>query len=177
MFYLLAFLVAASRFLPHPPNVACVGALGLFAGCYISGYRAYLLPLAAMLLSDVVGHWFGVRGLGFYSPVTMLSVYLGMAASVVIGRQLAKNDSWVRILGGSIAVSTVFFLVSNFGVWLGGWYPVSLGGLTACFVNALPFYGYTLTGDLCFCAILFGVWRTSGSTVPGRVAIDTAVKA
>ncbi len=165
MFYLIALLVAASRFLPHPPNVACVGALGLFAGCYVASYRAYLLPIGALLLSDVVGQIFGVAGMGFYNPVAMASVYAGMGASVFIGRWPAKNDSPLRIVGGSVAVSTVFFVVSNFGVWLAGWYPATPTGLFACYFSALPFYGYTLAGDMAFSAILFGAWHASGYSV------------
>lgn len=166
MFYLLALVVAASRFLPHPPNVACVGALGLFAGCYLTSYRAYLLPLAAMALSDVTGQLLGVAGLGFYHPATMATVYGGMTVAVWIGRQLAENDAWLRIAGGSLAVSTSFFLISNFGVWLGGWYPASLTGLAACYANAIPFYGYTLAGDLMFSGVLFGAWHFA--SVPAR---------
>ena len=165
MFYLIALLVAASRFLPHPPNVACVGALGLFAGCYVASYRAYLLPIGALLVSDIVGQIFGVAGMGFYNPVAMASVYAGMAASVFIGRWLAKNDSPLRIVGGSVAVSTVFFAVSNLGVWLAGWYPATPTGLFACYFNALPFYGYTLAGDMAFSAVLFGAWQASGYSV------------
>ncbi len=165
MFYLIALLVAASRFLPHPPNVACVGALGLFAGCYVTSYRAYLLPIGALLLSDTVGQIFGLPGMGFYNPVAMASVYAGMTASVCVGRWLAKNDSPLRIVGGSVAVSTVFFAVSNLGVWLAGSYPATPAGLFTCYFNALPFYGYTLAGDMAFSAVLFGAWQASGYSV------------
>jgi hypothetical protein len=53
----------------------------------------------------------------------------------------------------------LFFLLSNFGVWLGGWYPMTGSGLVACFVNAIPFYGYTVAGDLAFTVALFGAWE------------------
>ncbi len=52
--------------------------------------------------------------------------------------------------------STVFFVVSNLGVWLGGFYPLTLSGLVECFVLALPFYGAILVGDGFYAAILFG---------------------
>ena len=86
MYYLLILIAAASRLLPHPPNVACVGAIGLFAGCYLAGRRAYLVPLAALLMSDVLGHVLRVPGMGFYQPVTMLAVYLGVLAAVPLGQ-------------------------------------------------------------------------------------------
>lgn len=161
MFYLLILVVAASRFLPHPPNVACVGALGLFAGCYLVGRRAYLVPLAVMFLSDVVGHVFNVRSMGFYNPIAMGMVYAGMLAAVPVGRWMASNQSKLRLPAGSLAASSLFFVISNFGVWLGGWYPMTGFGLLACYANAIPFFGYTIAGDLIFTIVVFGAWELS----------------
>lgn len=159
MFYALVLLAAASRFLPHPPNVACVGALGLFAGCYLSGIRAYLVPVAVMLISDVIGQAMGFAGMGFYNPAAMAAVYVGMLAAVPVGRLLAQQQGVLRFPAASLVASTIFFLVSNFGVWLAGWYTLSAAGLVACYVNAIPFYGYTLAGDLVFTTVLFGAWE------------------
>ena len=161
MFYLLTLVVAASRFLPHPPNVTCVGALGLFAGCYLVGRRAYLVPIAVLLLSDVIGHVLQIPGMGFYNSVTMLFVYAGMTAAIPVGRWMRSNQSKLRVPAGSLAASTLFFIVSNLGVWLGGWYSMTLGGLVACFTAAIPFYGYTIAGDLAFTVVLFGAWEFS----------------
>ncbi|MDB4676965.1 hypothetical protein OAF09_01920 [bacterium] len=162
MFYLLIIAAAATRLLPHPPNVACIGALGLFAGCYLSGRRAYLVPMVALLVSDVVGHFLKLPGMGFYQPMTMLAVYLGVAAAVPIGRLLANRSHLsLKVPAGSLAASTAFFLISNFGVWISGWYGLSISGLIACYTNAIPFYGYTLAGDLMFSGVLFGSWELS----------------
>lgn len=162
MFYLLMILAAATRLFPHPPNVACIGALGLFAGCYLSGKRAFFIPLAALLLSDIAGHVLGISGMGFYHPVTMLAVYAGVALSVPVGRLLASRESlWIKAPAGSLIASTAFFVVSNFGVWISGWYTLSIGGLIACYVNAIPFYGYTIVGDLAFTGLLFGSYEFS----------------
>lgn len=159
--YLLILLVAASRFLPHPPNVACVGALGLFAGCYFSGKKAYLVPLAAMLLSDTVGHLMGIPGMGFYSLVSMVGVYLGVVAAVPLGRWLQNRSSHWQVPAGALMASLAFFLISNVGVWLGPWYPTTFAGLAACFTNAIPFFGYTVAGDLAFTVVMFGAWELS----------------
>lgn len=170
MFYVLIAVVAVSRFLPHPPNVACVGALGLFAGCYLSGRRAYMVPLAALLASDVIGHLAGFPGMGFYSPIVMGMVYAGVLAAVPIGRWMSKNQNKFRLPAGSIAASTIFFLLSNFGVWLGGWYSMTFAGLAACYISAIPFFGYTLAGDLFFSVLLFGAWEYSRSSSRDLVA-------
>ena len=173
MFYALILLVAASRLLPHPPNVACLGALGLFAGCYLVGRRAYLVPLAALLLSDIAGHFLGISGVGFYSPWAMAFVYMGAAAAVPIGRWMRSQSHWSRYPLAAWGSSSVFFLVSNFGVWLAGWYSLSVAGLVACYAAAIPFYGYSLIGDLVFTTILFGVWEWSRQRHRQQVEIES----
>ncbi|MEM9828776.1 MAG: DUF6580 family putative transport protein, partial [Planctomycetota bacterium] len=170
--FLLVLLVAASRFLPHPPNVACVAAMGLFLGAHCSGKLRYFAPLAAMLISDAAGQLLGVRGLGFYSPTIMIAVYLGMTLSVPIGQWIAARPGsqiparpatriaalwgWLRVPTASVVASTTFFIVSNLGVWLSPWYPLTAAGLVSCFVAAIPFYGYSLAADLLFSSVLFG---------------------
>ena len=166
--YLLILIVAASRFLPHPPNFACVGALGLFAGCYIAGKKAYLIPLGALLLSDLVGQAFGIAGMGFYNIVSMIGVYVGMMAAVPLGRMLQKRKNNWMIPVGALGASTAFFLLSNLGVWLGPWYPNTIAGLTACFTSAVPFFGYTIAGDLVFAGAMFGAWEWSLRTGNSR---------
>ncbi|QDT07905.1 hypothetical protein K227x_63340 [Rubripirellula lacrimiformis] len=183
MFYALTLIVAASRFLPHPPNVACVGALGLFAGCYLAGRRAYLVPVTVLLISDVIGQAMGIPGMGFHSPYTMAAVYLGATLAVPVGRYLGtasrlagsaasgpvgQTKKGLRIFSGSLVASTLFFLVSNFGVWMAGWYSMTMAGLAACYVAAIPFFGYTIAGDLAFTAILFGAWSYSHQPVVAR---------
>lgn len=176
MYYLLILLVAASRFLPHPPNVACIGALGLFAGCYLSGRLAYVIPVAALFISDCIGHLLGFPGMGFYNPVTMSLVYIGVVAAVPVGRWISQNKRVWKIPAGSLAASTLFFLLSNFGVWMGGWYPTTPVGLIACYTSAIPFFGYTIAGDLLFTGVLFGTWELSqrGVSLSGELRRDPA---
>jgi hypothetical protein len=38
---------------------------------------------------------------------------------------------------------------------------MTLSGLLACYTAAIPFFGYTLAGDLAFSLVLFGVWEWS----------------
>jgi hypothetical protein len=52
--------------------------------------------------------------------------------------------------------STQFFLITNFFVWLGHdvVYAHTFAGLIACYTEALPFFGWTLGGDLFYTAVL-----------------------
>lgn len=153
LIYGLMALVILSRLLPHPPNFTPVAALGLFAGAYLSRKIAWLLPLLALFISDLF--------LGIYEPLAMLFVYLGFAAAIAIGHLLLQQQRHALPLAiSSVAVATLFFLLSNFGTWLaGGLYPLTLNGLVQCYVLALPFFGNTLASTVLYTFILFTLFE------------------
>jgi hypothetical protein len=74
--------------------------------------------------------------------------------------------------------SLQFFLISNFGAWLGhlAIYPYTLGGLVSCYIAAIPFYGRTLASDLLYSAALFGLhaWLSRTVARSERVAAQAA---
>lgn len=139
---------AASRLLPHPPNMTSVTATALFGGAMLSDRRlAFLVPLAAMFAGDLV--------LGFHSQ--MISVYGSFVLIVAMGLWLQRRRSAANIAGAAIAASLLFFAITNFGVWLiDGMYPHTLAGLALCYTEALPFLRNTLGGDLLYTLVLFG---------------------
>jgi len=147
---LTAMILAAafSRLIPHPPNLTSITAFALFAGAYFSDKRlAFLVPLAALLLSDLV--------LGVYRHMEI--VYASFALIVCIGLWLQQHRSALNIVGAALASSVVFFLVTNFGVWaFGSLYPRNLDGLVACYAAAIPFFKNTLQGDMFYTVVLFG---------------------
>lgn len=151
MVVVLILLAAASRLLPHPPNFAPIAAIGLFAGAALDRRAAWLVPLAALLLSDVV--------LGFYHPVSMFWNYAGFAACLLLGAALlGPARSLPRFAGATLASSLAFFALSNFGMWASGYYPRTAAGLVECYVAALPFFRNTLLSDVVYTAALFGGW-------------------
>lgn len=153
LFCVLVILVVATRLLPHPMNFAPIGALGLFSGAYVMNRRVWLIPLAALFISDLF--------IGFYTPLVMFSVYVSFAISAVLGRYaLSKKRSVLRIAGAAIGSATILFVLSNFTLWLTGlYYPMTFEGLTTCFVRAIPFYGNTLAGDFFYATVLFGAYE------------------
>jgi hypothetical protein len=157
---LLAAIVsaAAMRLLPHPPNFTPIGAMALFSGAYL-GRRAlaFAAPLGALLLSDLI--------LGFYPG--MLIQYASVALIVLLGWAVLKRITLIGVGGAALATSVLFFVLTNFGVWLfSGMYPQTLAGLAACYVAAIPFFQNTLAGDLFFSAVLFGGFALLERSVP-----------
>lgn len=160
---LAAILIAivgavALRLVPHLPNFSPIDAMALFSGAYL-GRRglAFAAPFGALFLSDLV--------LGFYSG--MAFVYGSVAAIVLIGWLVSSNKSALRIGIGAIASSVLFFVITNFGVWLGdGMYLRTLAGLAECYTAAIPFFQNTLAGDLFYSALLFGGFALLQRLVP-----------
>ena len=162
---LSAVLVAAAlRLVPHPPNFTPIGAMALFGGAYI-GRRAlaFAAPLGALLLSDLV--------LGFYHG--MATVYFSVALIVMIGIVALGRISPIRVGLAALASSILFFVVTNFGMWLfSGFYPRTLAGLEACYVAAIPFFQNTVAGDLFYAALLFGGFKIAELLSPRLKSVE-----
>jgi hypothetical protein len=142
------FAAAAMRLLPHPPNFSPIAAMALFSGAYLPKRAlAFVAPFAALLLSDAI--------LGFYAGMNF--VYFSFALTVLIGWAVASRKTPLTIGAAAIVSSVLFFFLTNFGMWLfSGFYPLTSGGLVACFAAAVPFFQNTVAGDLFFTVLLFG---------------------
>lgn len=146
---LLIALGIAARLLPHEPNFVPIGAIALFGGAVLGWRTALWLPLVIMVSTDWV--------IGFHS--TMWFVWAGFALISLFGAYLQRTSLLTRIGLGALGSGSIFFVVSNFGVWLvGGLYPPTLQGLIECFYMALPFFRTSLLADVVYSTVLFGTY-------------------
>jgi hypothetical protein len=147
----MVLTATAARLIPHPPNFSPIGALALFGGATFASKRAaFLVPLAAMFLSDLV--------LGFYAITPV--VYGSFALITGLGIWLRERQTVWRLAGASVAAAVLFFAATNFGFWaLGDWSPKTLAGLAECYAAAIPFFRNTLWSNLFYSAVLFGGLR------------------
>jgi hypothetical protein len=161
----MILLVALARLVPHPPNFAPVGAIALFGAAHFrKTWAAFLVPLAAMLVSDAALQV--TTGLGLYSGWLahstgfhrgMWVVYGTIALVTAVGLLLRKRKPFWAVAGCVLASSALFFVITNFAVWADGTlYPKTPDGLLLCYTAAIPFFHWTLLGDAFFAAILFG---------------------
>jgi hypothetical protein len=149
------------------PNFAPVAAMALFAGYFFrSAGLALLVPLSVMAISDFF--------LGGYDWAMMALVYSMLALPVAFRGWLRRafnlgGERTVAPLMGlyscGLLSSVLFFLVTNFGVWClwPGPYDRSLAGLAHCYGAAIPFFRYTLAGDMFFAIVLFGSYALAMS--------------
>lgn len=135
---MIILLAVLARLIPHPPNFAPIAGLALFSGSNFKNKISLLIPLAAMILSDIF--------LGFHS--TIFYVYISFILITLIGRKI-KSLKFSNLFLASLLSSILFFLITNFGVWAtGSMYPKTFDGLIQSYVMGLPFFRNTVLGDL-----------------------------
>ncbi|MFH1355196.1 MAG: DUF6580 family putative transport protein [Candidatus Omnitrophota bacterium] len=137
------------RFAPHAPNFTPVAAIALFAGAYMNKKSALIIPLALMIVSDIF--------LGLHNVV--LFTWGGFALVALLGTWLKNHKTFSAAVSLSLVSAALFYLVSNFGVWLMGWYPRNLTGLINCYVMALPFLRNTIVSTLVYTAVFMGTYE------------------
>ncbi len=146
------------RLIPHAPNFTPIAAIALFAGAHL-GKRglAYLIPLLALFISDIF--------LGFHN--LMIPVYIGIGLIVFMGSLMHQNIRLPFIFGGSVAGSILFFLITNFAVWLTTpFYPNTFQGLISCYTMAIPFFHNTLLSGLLYSGVFFGSFYLAQQKFP-----------
>jgi hypothetical protein len=153
----LILAAAATRLAPHWWNLTAVGAACLFGGAYFQRkWAAFLLPLAALAISDFLLQSFVYPDYGFSFNYFK---YVCFAATVPLGFLLRDRTTFLPIASANIAAAVLFFLLSNFEVWLSGHglnYPRTPAGLLAAYIAGIPFALNMLYGNLFFSALLFG---------------------
>jgi hypothetical protein len=163
----LVIMAGLARIVNHEAhfyNFAPVCALGLFSGAVIKDRRiALLLPILAQLMGDCYIALF-TKWQGFYG-IEQVCVYASLLLVAVLGGSMGQPRAF-KVLGYTLAGATVFFLLSNFGVWLAIEmgkpdllsYGKGLGGLVNTYVAAVPFFKNTLIGEFSGSILLFGAY-------------------
>jgi hypothetical protein len=137
------------RFAPHAPNFTPVAAIALFGGAYLKRGYALAVPLALMVISDIF--------IGMHDVV--IFTWGAFVLTALLGLWIKKHKSALRTGCASLVSALLFYLVSNLGVWLVGWYPHSLDGLVRCYVMALPFLRNFTLATLIYAGVFFGVYE------------------
>ncbi|MEO5563318.1 MAG: DUF6580 family putative transport protein [Chitinophagaceae bacterium] len=171
-FILLIVVAAFSRVMTYSvAGFAPQMAMAIFGGAVINDKKwAFALPLLSLLLSDLLLQVLFTAGIseraGFYSG--QWAVYLCFAVLTVYGF-LMKKVNVKNVLIFSVSGSVLFFIMSNFFVWLGGGglnRPQTFEGLILCYGDALAYYrdyglikgfiGNSVLGELIWSIGLFG---------------------
>lgn len=126
-------------------------AVSLYSGAWLRPvWLGLFIPLLIMGITDWLLGWHSLW------PFTWSATLIG----VLLGRWLLRTQAYLPIAGTALLQATLFFLITNFGVWVQGFYGYTLSGLAACYVAALPFYHYQVLGALTYGTLLWVVEYT-----------------
>ncbi len=165
---LLVALIVGARLIPHAPNFAPVAAAALFAGVYLRKSWAILLPISGLMISDMF--------LTNYGMTMRLAVYGSFMLVGLIGWMIAKKPKFARILAGTLAGSVAFYLITNLVIFYPEMYVQNFAGQMQSYVNALPFFRWTLAGDLFYSGVLFGDYAPAKSFAAQRKSAAIVAK-
>lgn len=147
-FFLLVF-GAATRLIVHEANFTPVIALVLFGGVYFQRRYAVLFPILLMMGTDLI--------LGFHSVIFFTWGSLVLVS--FLGLWLREHKTWANTAGAAIFSAIMFFLITNFGVWLSGYYPMTFQGLVDCYLMAIPFFRASLLSTIFYSVVLFSLYE------------------
>ena len=144
----LILILSFSRLIPHPPNFTPIIAVAIMSSYFFKNiYLSFATLLVSMLLADAF--------IGFYS--NMLFVYLSLLLIVFIFHKISEKMNFKNLFICGFIGSLIFFIISNFGVWVLGSpgvldlpYEKNLNGLVECYILAIPFFGNTFLSTLIF---------------------------
>jgi len=133
--------LAASRFIPHPPNFTSLIALSFYVPALL-GIRFLPALIISFAITDLI--------IGYHS-----GTHWTWGSVLLIGfmsQYFTKNLS-LRMIGALLGAS-IFFLITNFGVWTTGMYGYSVNGIITCYILAIPFFTYSLISTLLFSTLI-----------------------
>lgn len=138
--------LAASRFVPHPPNFTSLFALSFYIPV-LFGIKFMPILVISFIITDFI--------IGFHD-VTFFT--WGSVILICLLSRFFKSNITKRISGALLGAS-LFYLITNFGVWSLGSYGFTLKGFILCYTLALPFFAYSLISTFIFSGLIETLYR------------------
>ena len=136
------FLVlAASRFIPHPPNFTSLVALSFYVPALL-GVRYLPTLILSFLITDL---FIGFHGVTLFTWGSV--ILIGLCTKFFLTSKLSR-------IMGVLTGASIFFVITNFCVWSLGSYGYTVEGFLICYTLALPFFGNTLVSTLIFSCVI-----------------------
>ena len=139
--------LAMSRFIPHPPNFTSLIALSFYVPA-IFGMRYLPALLISFIITDYI--------IGFHNTVVFT---WGSVILISLITKYFLKTIITRIIG-ALSGAVIFFIITNFGVWSGGYYDYTIDGLISCYILAIPFMGYNLISTILFSLLIEATIKT-----------------
>lgn len=146
------FALAASRFIPHPPNFTSLIALSFYIPALI-GVRYLPALIISFAITDLV---IGLHGTTLFTWGSVLII--GLGSKFFISSMLTR-------ISGALLGACLFFIITNFGVWSLGSYGYTSEGLVMCYTLAIPFFAYNLISTFIFSGVIETIYKLKSYTI------------
>ena len=133
--------LAASRFIPHPPNFTTLLALSFYIPALL-GVRYLPILIISFAITD---YFIGFHSTTFFTWGSV--IFIGLLSQYFVNNLMSR-------MSGSLIGACLFYIITNFGVWSLGGYGYTLEGMIVCYTLALPFFGYTVISTIIFSAVI-----------------------
>ena len=164
----LALIAAAAAyrvgavFVPELSNLSPIMALAFCGAAYLERRSLWLVPFVALVASDVwIDRYYATQyGYTWELGGALLRIAC-FAAALGVGAWVSKRRTALNLVGGTLACSLLFYLVSNTAAWLGdayytktaaGWVQAMTVGHTE-FLPTVWFFRNTIIGELLFTGV------------------------
>ena len=137
-------VLAASRFVPHPPNFTSLIALSFYLPA-LFGIKFLPVLLISFIITDLM---IGVHGTVLFTWGSV--ILIGFLSKFFILNIISR-------ISGALIGALLFFLITNFGVWSTGYYGYTFEGFVMCYTMAIPFFAHTVISTLVFSSIIEGL--------------------
>jgi hypothetical protein len=136
------------------PNLELVTAVSVLSAIIFGWRIALIVPITTMIISDII---IGNSSIFIFTWGSF--AIIGLSAVVLRKLNTKPKIQILSSVGFAVASTFLFFVITNFGVWLQGWYPMTWAGLVDCFVMAIPFYRTMLIGNIILVPSAVIVWQ------------------
>lgn len=166
-FALVLILLAAgwrmvAAHFPVLVNFSPLMALTFCGAVYFKNKRVWLVPFAALTLSDLyLDHYYATTFNYQWTASGALIRALCFVAALGLGAMVARRKSWLNLFSGAIGAALFFYLITNTASWLGdityahdarGWWQAMTVGHPE-FPPTILFFRNTLLSDLLFTGV------------------------
>ena len=138
--------IVVTRLIPHPPNFTSLIAISFYATALLGIFYLPII-LLSFFITDLI--------IGFHQ-----TLFFTWGSIVVIGltSKYFVKDFKLRTIGVLLS-AIIFFILSNFGVWLTGSYGYTMDGLISCYIMAIPFFKSTLAATIIYSFIIEIIYK------------------
>ena len=138
--------LAISRFIPHPPNFTSLIALSFYIPV-LFGRKYIPAIIVSFTVTDLI---IGFHAVTFFTWGSVLLI--GLMSNYFSGMILKR-------LSGALFGAVIFFIVTNFGIWISGIYGYTLNGFITCYTLAIPFFAYSIISTIVFSFLIEIIYK------------------